>query len=254
MSENKKPARICKRYKCFLLLLILNIVSTQSANSVDLHIDPGEAGSVEELSFLVLNGIIVSEEEFSSVALLQDSRTGENLILKTGESIENFKLVRILDNRIVFQWESETFQMYLGQSGIFGTILKVAIGSLNDMASQMKRDSNQEPEDTVVTKEYDPEKITKKDKNGIPGDWPENFPPFNRISCDPEGRIFVQTYTKVDNNHFVCDVFDPEGRYIAKFALPRDEKILSIQKNYIYILYDKSVVSHHNSNSFNWLE
>jgi hypothetical protein len=90
-----------------------------------------------------------------------------------------------------------------------------------------------------IVKEYDPEKITKEDKNGIPGDWPENFPPFNKIACDPEGRIFVQTYTKANNSHFVCDVFDPEGRYITKFSLPREESIIGIKKNYIYTLFNK---------------
>ena len=90
-----------------------------------------------------------------------------------------------------------------------------------------------------IMKEYDPEKITKEDKKGRPGYWPENFPPFRRIACDNESEIYVQTYEKDKNGHFVCDVFDPEGRYIAKFSLPRDEKIFGIKKNYIYTLFDK---------------
>lgn len=90
-----------------------------------------------------------------------------------------------------------------------------------------------------IVKEYDPEKITKEDKKGRPGDWPENFPPFRRIACDKESEIYVQTYEKDKNGHFVCDVFDPEGRYITKFSLPREEIIFGIKKNYIYTLFDK---------------
>ena len=90
-----------------------------------------------------------------------------------------------------------------------------------------------------IVKEYDPERITKEDKGGIPGDWPENFPPFSRISCDSENQIYVQTYEKDNNSYLVCDVFDPEGRYITKFSLPKDEKIIGIQKDYLYISYEK---------------
>jgi len=90
-----------------------------------------------------------------------------------------------------------------------------------------------------IVKEYDPEKITKEDKKGRPGDWPENFPPFRWIACDKESEIYVQTYEKDKNGHAVCDVFDPEGRYIAKFSLPREERIIGIKKNYIYTFYDE---------------
>ena len=92
-----------------------------------------------------------------------------------------------------------------------------------------------------IMKEYDPEKITKEDKKGRTGYWPENFPPFRRIACDNESEIYVQTYEKDKNGHFVCDVFDPEGRYITKFSLPRDEIIFGIKKNYIYTFFDKGI-------------
>ncbi len=88
-----------------------------------------------------------------------------------------------------------------------------------------------------IVKEYDSEKITKEDNKGRP----ENFPPFRWIVCDNESEIYVQTYEKDKNDHFVCDVFDPEGRYITKFSLPREEIIFGIKKNYIYTLIDKGI-------------
>lgn len=100
--------------------------------------------------------------------------------------------------------------------------------------------SNPEGEEIKkIVKDYDPEKITKEDIKGRPGPWPENFPPFRWIACDKESEIYVQTYEKDENGHAVCDVFDPEGRYIAKFSLPREERIIGIKKNYIYTFYDE---------------
>jgi hypothetical protein len=92
-----------------------------------------------------------------------------------------------------------------------------------------------------IVKEYDPVKITKEYKKGRTGYFPENFPPFYRIACDNENEIYVQTYEKDENGHFVCDVFDPEGRYITKFSLPGDEIIFGIKKNCIYTYFYKGI-------------
>ncbi|UCC39892.1 MAG: hypothetical protein JSV96_00045 [Candidatus Aminicenantes bacterium] len=85
-----------------------------------------------------------------------------------------------------------------------------------------------------IVKDYDPEMITKEDKKGIPVYWPENFPPFRWIACDKQNEIYVQTYEKDENGRTFWDVFDPEGKYIAKFSLPKVEKIIGIKKDYMY--------------------
>jgi len=90
-----------------------------------------------------------------------------------------------------------------------------------------------------IVKDYDPVKITKEDIKGRAGDWPEYFPPFRRVAFDNESEIYVQTYEKDKNGHVVWDVFDPEGRYITKFSLPREEVIIRIKKNYMYTLCDE---------------
>ena len=95
-----------------------------------------------------------------------------------------------------------------------------------------------------IVKEYDPEKITKEDKReetnrGIPVYFPENFPPFAWISRDNESEIYVQTYNKDKNGYVFWDVFDSEGRYITKFSLQSEERIIKIEKNCIYTLFDK---------------
>jgi hypothetical protein len=85
-----------------------------------------------------------------------------------------------------------------------------------------------------ITRAYVPVEITGEEKNawlqfafgdrGIPANvkvnWPRNHNAFQRLIVDDEDRIFIQTYEKPpDGKGFYCDVFDPEGRFVAKFAL-----------------------------------
>lgn len=230
MSENKIKSNLFFGDRFFLLLLILIIASMQSVNSVDLQIDPGEAGSLEELYFLVLNGIIVSEEEFSSVALLQDSRTGENLILKTGESIGNFKLVRILENRIILQRDNDTFQLYLGRSGMFKPIKKEGIRPISDLEIQAEKAARQTTQETVITKEFSRSNLEKR----ILAEWKiilqqTEFSPHS-VAGQPKGIKL----TKI-----------PEGSLLSEIGMQRDDIILELNgeelkdKSFIISLIDR---------------
>lgn len=79
-----------------------------------------------------------------------------------------------------------------------------------------------------IAKEYDPVKITKEEKqeaekkysppNKI--EYPQYRPAFRHFTLDDEGRIFVETYEKVKGGKgFYYDVFDSEGKYIARVPL-----------------------------------
>jgi len=84
-----------------------------------------------------------------------------------------------------------------------------------------------------IIKDYDPVKITDEDKErdikerfgdrGIPPDiklvFPEYYPAFWHLSHDDEGRIFVQTFRRTEEGSYYYDVFDSEGKYIAKVPL-----------------------------------
>lgn len=79
-----------------------------------------------------------------------------------------------------------------------------------------------------IKKEYDPVEITEEEKeerterlpSGINMDIPKYHTAFYRFFLDDEGRIFVQTYGKIGNEEiYYHDVFDHEGRYIAKIPL-----------------------------------
>lgn len=97
-----------------------------------------------------------------------------------------------------------------------------------------------------IVKEYDPVKINEEDVKGKIGGrqrliYPEYFPPFYRLTCDDEGKIYVQTYEKDKNSRVVWDVFDPEGRYITKFSLPIGELIFGLKKKHIYTLNEDGI-------------
>jgi hypothetical protein len=86
-----------------------------------------------------------------------------------------------------------------------------------------------------IRKEFQPQKITEKDKEeilsrldsfSIPGpinlrdmfEFPSLFPPFQFFTLDEVGRIIVRTWEKGQKeDEFVHDVFDSEGRFIAQF-------------------------------------
>lgn len=84
-----------------------------------------------------------------------------------------------------------------------------------------------------IIKAHVPIKITDDDKKreteerfkdikfppGMSLKFPEYYPAFRYISVDDEGRIFVRTFERDEENNRYYDVFDSEGRYIAKIRL-----------------------------------
>lgn len=63
-----------------------------------------------------------------------------------------------------------------------------------------------------------------------PPHYPKYFPFFRSFICDDEGRLFVQTWDRADDDHFWYDVFDSTGRYIHRFPHPDDEVISVVKK------------------------
>jgi hypothetical protein len=58
------------------------------------------------------------------------------------------------------------------------------------------------------------------------------FPPVHSITTDDEGRIFVRTYEKAKEGKYYNDVFDSEGRYIAK--VPLKDRLQVWKKSKLY--------------------
>jgi len=97
-----------------------------------------------------------------------------------------------------------------------------------------------------VVKDYKPVKITQEEieerKKSLPGlmklDIPQYHSAYQYLTVDEEGRIFVQTYDKTeDREKNYYDVFDSEGKYIARISLKyrpivwKNQKLYSIEED-----------------------
>jgi hypothetical protein len=92
-----------------------------------------------------------------------------------------------------------------------------------------------------ITREYDPIKITDEEKekrieglrDGVKLIWNVHHNPFIYLCVDDEGRIFTRTYDKTPKSgEYYYDVFDPDGKYVAKIPLKSRPYVLKQGKLY----------------------
>jgi len=92
-----------------------------------------------------------------------------------------------------------------------------------------------------IIKDYDPVEITdeeiKEATKNIPPELKVSIPKYHtaydRFIADDEGRIFVMTHEKVEQGEgFYYDVFDPEGKFIAKIPLKTRPRLFKNKKLY----------------------
>lgn len=201
------------RHKSFLLLFILIKVSTLSAYSFDSQLNSAKDDPGEVLPLLALNGIIVAKNELSSVALLRDESKGQNIILTIGDTIYDFKLVRILKNRIVFQRNSETFQLFLGKSGTFKTVRKEGIRSYEEKVNEANTETLETKKETVVKKEYFRSYIEKR----ILDEWKMILQQIEFSPYIVDGRTRGFRMIKI-----------PEGSILSEIGIQSDDIILKL--------------------------
>ncbi len=82
-----------------------------------------------------------------------------------------------------------------------------------------------------IVKEDDGVPITKEEEKKLIKEWfgdrpvppsmtlkfPDHYPTFIFLTCDEEGRIYVHTYEKTeDDEETYLDIFDSEGKYIVR--------------------------------------
>jgi hypothetical protein len=77
-----------------------------------------------------------------------------------------------------------------------------------------------------IKKDFDPVKVTEEEENQLSQQFREsvNLPKYHTgfyyFSVDEEGRLFVRTWEKTEDKiSYLWDVFDSEGRYIAKIPI-----------------------------------
>jgi hypothetical protein len=101
-----------------------------------------------------------------------------------------------------------------------------------------------------ITKEFDPVKITEEEKESLIQErfggrenmgsqvkliWDDFHNPFIFLCVDDNGRIFTRTYEKeAESGEYYYDVFDPDGKYLAK--IPLKSRPYVIKKGKLYTI------------------
>jgi hypothetical protein len=92
-----------------------------------------------------------------------------------------------------------------------------------------------------ITRDYKPIKITDEEKekrieglrDGVKLVWKDHHNPFIYLCVDDEGRIFTRTYEKAqESGEYYYDIFNPEGKYMAK--IPLKSRPYVIKKGKLY--------------------
>jgi hypothetical protein len=152
---------------------------------------------------------------------------------------------------MIFQFAETPRSGGLGPNNPFGAIGSIAIDREDNIIFGYPKDYIIEIFDAngklirKIEKEYSPLKLTDLDRREMkeenPGradiDYPKYKPPFKRFFIDDEGRIYVGTWEKLGRSKSYYDIFDPEGKYLAKIDLMgkpilcRNGKMYSIESN-----------------------
>ena len=98
-----------------------------------------------------------------------------------------------------------------------------------------------------IVKPFDRRKVTDQDKkdeiqsgygNEPPVNtiftFPEYYSPIYNLIADEKGSLYVQTNAKDAAGEIIHDVFDPEGVFIARFALPASELLFAARAGKLY--------------------
>jgi hypothetical protein len=98
-----------------------------------------------------------------------------------------------------------------------------------------------------VIKDYDPVRVTSEDKDKLAKEYmgvekdriPGEFPPLSYVLADDLGRLYVRTYEKDDPGAGIYDVFDPEGRFFTRLALPEEELLFVVKRGRAYCMINE---------------
>lgn len=106
----------------------------------------------------------------------------------------------------------------------------------------------------TIGRDYDPVPLTQADKDemlksltGVPGvnlkdmiQFPDVYPPFSSFVLADEGRLLVRTFEKGRaKKEFYWDVFDADGRYIARVPVVHDIQLWRDGKAYFFVEDDE---------------
>lgn len=164
---------------------------------------------------LSLIGVIFSKNNSSSVAVLQNEKTGRVIILAIGESISDLKLIRVFKNRILVQEDEKTFQIFLGRSHLVQTgekVQKSAGGIIGTNQKDHLLGSNQLNND-LIKMEFIRSNLEKR----IISEWPLIIKETQFVPNYVDGKIRGFKITKL-----------PEKSIISKIGIYKNDVIKEV--------------------------
>jgi len=212
----------------------------------------GDAGN-QRLAFFSLEGEFLREmstaaKAFALALPLIDSQgdiigqqlvTGENQLLrevrKYDSELNSLFTIASIDNTNMIQGKINPFQVVL----FYQLGKENSIYISNPDAYEIKVLTAEGKLLRRILKDYDPVEVTNKDKEDfferLPDlvgpikdriEFPKNYPAYQNFTLDEEWRLFVRTFEKgKEEGEFFFDVFDVEGRYIAKIPFKGDPRV-----------------------------
>jgi len=222
-----------------------------------LHLAPGNELAVDDASakkivYFTKQGKYINHVSYATrfqlVNLLMDSQgnfMGRELKLEGQEMF--FEIVKLdTELKSVFSLDKIGFPIPIPGSGNKINLMDAISIFQFDSAGNIYYGRNRDYEINMYTpegkhvksirKDFRPQKLTEEDKEEILSrldsvptagafnfremfEFPKMFPPFQTFTLDESGRIFVRTWEKgQEEDEFVHDIFDSEGRYIAQFT------------------------------------
>ena len=196
-------------YFIFLILFVFLLLISSSFGSQKSTISKENEDYLPSISLI---GVIVSKDNSSSVAILKNEKTGTIRMLSIGEKIQDLKLIRVFENRIILQRGEKTFQIFLGRSNLTRVAKKIQKESDEISATDQKVDlseSNQlnnkessQLNNNLIKKEFIRTEVQKR----IEAEWPLILKETRFIPNNINGKIRGFKITKFPEKTILSEI------------------------------------------------
>lgn len=182
--------------------------------------------------------------DFIVYKLLRRAEGDEMELMKINDSLETiYDIARIKRKRLpsdvlLFYNATLSFSVLEDNTILWGNNLQYQFNFVNESGSIVKRiikDYNS-IEITDSLRKRDTEEMIKVRGEPYPPqlklEFPESYPAFEYFGTSDTGQVFVRTYERNPDGARYYDIFDEEGKYIAKAPLDISPRVW--KKNKIY--------------------
>ncbi len=241
----------------------LNVLQlTVRSNGEELFVDGGNRGVIYDLEGAYIKNVKYPRNLLLVKSLRADAMIGAAMVHRDSES--RYEIVSVPEEGGTLTVLAKSPFPDLGDFNPFAprqawTLL--ADGAVAEGYPERYEIKIHNPDGAIIrilTREYDPEDVTARDKETRPGYVPsdpaseikfsEHFPAYQRIVADERGWLFVQTWNRLKSGKgYWVDVFDSQGRFVAQldglgtlyrarggkiYAVDEDEEGYKIVKRY----------------------